>query len=369
MGILAQSVKENAIIRRQKTEQKRDISKVQLAIKEIINKLRKEKTWQKISVDVICREYDIPAQLRYVFLHDFESNPNILSKPAQNSTDKTKIADSIPMEYKYVPKKEKQRLKYTANCFKLIQTDTLDLFRERLDKYKDDVPIYDKLIILNELLRYEANKGFKRLSIYAILGKVGMTITDFIKAMDSLYDSKILVLKDIKNVNAGVTFVCRIIQNEKSFKIINALKLKNPPQEVNPMKKNPRTKKHETKRKENPIKARFREIAEERKEKEAKRIKALSDLNLENLNLKDEIKTLNCELEEQKEIQQKLVDYNNDFEGFCLDQLMVFLAKLAKMIENEEKINPQLKKQLQNIRKQLVILGEDYTNELLSYNH
>ena len=169
MGIFAQSVKENAIIRRQKTEQKRDTSKVQLAIKEIINKLKKEKTWQKISADVICREYDIPAQLRYVFLHDFESNPNILSKPAQNSTDKTKIADSIPMEYKYVPKKEKQRLKYTANCFKLIQTNTLDSFRERLDKHKDDVPIYDKLIILNELLRYEANKGFKRLSIYAIL--------------------------------------------------------------------------------------------------------------------------------------------------------------------------------------------------------
>jgi hypothetical protein len=302
----------------------------------------------------ITQKYGFSNADRYRFVYELESHPNIISRPSMKNHDEHVIAHTMAMEYRYALEEDKQQLGYDAICFKQLYGERKDNFISRIKQHKTNVPMLDILFVLNNLLSFGIDKKWARLTLAKVLDETGLPIQNYIVAIDYLYDSKIVVLKNVMRSKGGVSFACHIASTENSFKMLDFLTLKYTQMETN------------------PVKVESRRIVEKPKPKPIKQKidyeKMVVQLNSENLDLKDANKELESSLEKSKEIEEKLLQYNDDYKGFCLDQLFLFLGKTQNLLVNFEKTHPESKQLTNQLKKEMLELGQDFSQELANYH-
>jgi len=356
--MFSEYINQKLVTRRKQREAKRNVNQISQVVEELINELKQHNDWKRIPIGNVIEQYNIPVLNRYRLIYELESNSNIISRPAQQSKIENEIAHTVPFEYKYVSKKEKEDLNCNANCFRKIIGERKTFVIERFSKYKTDLSLYDRLIVLNTLYSYNVDKKFVKLSLAKLLNEIGIDIEKFAQVIDYLQECKLLVVKNIEYQKNGLTFICKITKNENGFWLLSKLELKNTIKMIsdntNPVKTKPRNKE-----KVNPPP---KSISID----ECKKL--LTKLSQENLDLRDEVKILEKREEQYKEKEKKLNEFNDEYQGYCFDCLTDFLGNTINSIRNEITTHPEHEQYLRKLNKSILDLSSDFSNKLINYS-
>lgn len=200
-NIITAGITEKELARRHRTEEKTR-NNLSRALNFVLDKLSHETDWVKLSYESLMRDDKVIDKFadRKPFFFLLQSNDHIISRPSQQSSSKDgTIAHTIPMEYKYVPPEEKSELGYDAICFRKIQGDLKEKLVNILSQHKDlKASPWDHFGIYEQYLTLGAKDGWIFADILRISALTGIHIDTVIDVLNDFQKAKIICIRKVQ---------------------------------------------------------------------------------------------------------------------------------------------------------------------------
>jgi hypothetical protein len=230
---------EKKIERRKETESKPDeaLDRAFLVVfGDIKNETEGSEEWKKISFENMKHDNRfagfLKATHRGSIMQMLQEHKNIISRPVTkgNSKDGT-IPHTIPLEFKYVEEKVKDELAEDGVCFRQVQGVNKRRIVSAL--YKMDPPIQSKWADIFAVADFLITRGANKAWIYTrpleIASMTNVGIDQVIEALMELHDAKILVIRDFDKPLDGevarIKSICRLTKNELEYRQLSTMPL------------------------------------------------------------------------------------------------------------------------------------------------
>lgn len=230
---------EKKIERRKETESKPDeaLDRAFLVVfGDIKNETEGSDEWKKISFENMKHDDRftgfLKATHRGPIMQMLQEHKNIISRPVTrgNSKDGT-IPHTIPLEFKYVEEKVKDELAEDGVCFRQVQGVNKQRIVNALRKM--DSPIHSKWADIFAVADFLITRGANKAWIYTrpleIASMTNVGIDQVIEALMELYDAKILVIRDFDKPLDGevarIKSICRLTKNELEYRQLSMMPL------------------------------------------------------------------------------------------------------------------------------------------------
>ena len=181
--------------------------------------LEEKNDWQTVSMnefrqrnkDSLKKTNDI-----LTFAYMIQADPNIIARPEKPLPPESDgIAQTIPIQYKYVSAKEKEELGMSAYAFRKIYGKIQKWLSNRI-KDEIKVPLVDLLSVLNYLVGQEAMGYWVYLEIVKIAGKLGMSLESVLETLNEMRRLKLIIITPVPSGKKSLAIV-QVIRDESDY--------------------------------------------------------------------------------------------------------------------------------------------------------
>lgn len=209
----------------------------------VVDEIKEADGWKKISFTSLQKKNKILPSQRSTLIYALQQNENIINRIMGGLPD-VPASSTLPLEYKYVDKEEKENLKVNGIYLRNIQGET----KENLDKFFKDKTLKNKLvdilIVIDYLISRGAKDGWIKLDVLRAISLIGMKLSTMFNVFEELQELGLLVAAK-KEIKQKVSYVYVLTKDEEDYQ--NRKKEAENPDEITvyepPIKKRNRKKK------------------------------------------------------------------------------------------------------------------------------
>ena len=182
-------------IKRRKLAERRQKAKNEEIINSLLQEIKdcnKNDGWLSVPTHFIQEHYNVKDGFRIVYITNaIRSNPNIINKIIKQDSKQGCHG------YKYVDKEYKNSLLFKALTYKDIKEDDITLLNNTYHT-ADNININNILTCYGYLKRAKANEEWVKIDMMIFITRKMLPIDDFLAALNSLYEHKLLTYKLIE---------------------------------------------------------------------------------------------------------------------------------------------------------------------------